>query len=595
MLEKTPIIDTLPLLTPFPLTKLRPPKKLKRALQQSMNSKTKDPSKIPMKEAVSYWTKYIFARKWTYLLGIATVAGTNVVDVFIPKLVQLNIDNLQATHAFSIKLFWALLLTFVFQFCCRVVWRRTLALQTFRAAGDLKKQVWDKARFFPLSLFHKRLTRGELINLATGDVTYAQNTFGFHFVASTDFIFLFTLSVSCMFYINARLTLISLVLFPIIPFLVFFLCEKESRLYDESQNSLTKLNDTVDSIVGASKLMKLQPHAPLWNQRLDDASRAYQSKRATLVKTEAQFFPATALPPAFSVAFFLFYGLSEFKAGHLTLGQLVAFHSYLFMIADPLSELGWLVSDWQKSFTSLQRLLTVFREPKDPIFSSVEDKVPGKPPVQIEGLKFSFDGKLSLLHIPTLELNRGQRLGIRGEVGSGKSTLGKIIAGLETHYAGSVKVFGTEVRDLKNTEIRRLISLVDQNPFLFGTSVRENLTLDNALSDEELWYWLEVVDLVEDFKKLPNGLESHLGEWGVNLSGGQRQRLTLARALCRKPELIIFDDALSAIDIVTEEKIIHRLEKSLKDLSVILISHRDSSLNLCHRQVDLSLTEVEVH
>ena len=540
-----------------------------------------------MRDAVSYWTKYISARKLTYLAGILAVAGTNVVDVFIPKLIQWNVDTLKSLKTFDRNLIWLLVGTYIFQFFCRFAWRRTLARQSFRGATDMKINVWDSARYFPLSIFHKRLTRGELINLGTSDVTYAQNLFGFHFVASTDFLFLFCLSITFMLFMSVRLTFISLALFPIIPILVYFLCEKESKLYSASQDSMTKLNDAVDATVGASKLMKLQPHAPLWNQRLNDASRLYQNKREVLVKTESQFFPATALPPAFSVVFFLFFGLAEFKAGHLTLGQLVAFHTYLFMIADPLSELGWLVSDWQKSFTSLQRLLTVFQEPRDAIFSATESAREAQVPLVIQNLHFSFDGKSPLFSIPELSLKKAERLGVKGDVGSGKSTFGKIVAGLESHYTGTVEVFGTEVRKLRPQDLRNKISLVDQSPFLFGTSVRDNLSLDRTMSDEEIWSWLEVVDLVEDFKTLPGGLQSHLGEWGINLSGGQRQRLTLARALCRRPDLLILDDALSAVDIVTEEKIITRLEKSLADLSVILISHRESSLALCHRQIDL--------
>lgn len=550
--------------------------------------------KVTMKETLSYWFKSLLSKPWPYIIGILAVGGTNVVDVFIPKLIQWNIDTLANTQSFSNKLIWALMATYALQFVCRVLWRRSLALQSFKSAKRLKSKIWDTARFFPLSIFHKKLTRGELINLATGDVTSAQNTFGFHFVASSDFIFLFCLSIALMFSISVKLTLISLAVFPLIPLLVYYLCQKEARLYEEAQNTLTRLNDTVDSIVGASKLMKLQPDAPLWNQRLSSASQAYQQKRKILLSTEAQFLPATALPPAISLVFFLFYGLNSYQSGEITLGELVAFHTYLFMIADPLSELGWLISDWQKAFTSLQRLLSVFREKKDPMFSAVEAAQKPEEPLYIKNLQFSYDALHPLLQIPSLVLKRGERLGIKGDVASGKSTLAKIIAGIEANYTGSVLVFGTDVKTLKNEDLRKRISLVDQSPFLFGTTIRENLSLDRDLSDEEIWHWLEVVDLNQDFKKLPTGIESHLGEWGINLSGGQRQRLTLARALCRKPELLILDDALSAIDVVTEEKIVSRLEDSLKDLSVLLISHRESSLNLCHRQIEMNPQELEL-
>jgi ATP-binding cassette subfamily B multidrug efflux pump len=547
---------------------------------------------LPLKETLRFWAQEIKKSRGTFLIGILAVAGTNLVDVSIPKIIGMNIDALEKERSFYPKLIFALLLIYVLQFICRFTWRRTLAYQSFKSSTQFKSTLWDRARFFPLSIFHKKFTRGELINLATGDIANAQNAFGFHFVTTTDFLFLFTLATICMFLINVKLTLISLVLFPIIPFLVYFICEKESKLYDEAQNSLSKLNDTVDSIVGAAKLMKLRPHAPLWNNQLTKAARNYQDQRSALLKTEAQYFPASALPPAFSVIFFLVFGIKAYKDGILTTGQLVAFHSYLFMIADPLSELGWIVSDWQKSFTSTQRLLAVFAEPKDPIFRAEILSQKTFLPLEISNLKFSYNSQKPLFQIRELHLRPRERLGVCGKVGSGKSTLAKIISGLESHYSGSVKVLGTEIKDFQNSDLRRKVLLVDQNPFLFGSSIRENLSLHQEFSDEEIWHWLEVVDLVDDFRKIPEGLKAHLGEWGINLSGGQRQRLTLARALCRKPELLILDDALSAIDILTEAKIIKNLEKNLKDLSVLLISHRPSSLKLCHRQTYLENYEL---
>ena len=507
-------------------------------------------------------------------------------EVFIPKLLGWNIDALEKDHRFYFRFIIMLIATFGLQFFCRVLWRRTLAMQSFRAARDLKINLWDRTRLFPLDVFHKKFTRGDLINLSTSDVTSAQNTLGFHFVTSTDFFFLFTLSLASMLAINVRLTLISLALFPVIPFFVYFICEKESKLYDLSQRALSRLNDTIDAIVGAAKLMKLRPQSPLWNKNLSGSAQNYQKRRKELLITETNFYPATALPPAFAVAFFLFFGLRSYQQGQLTLGQVVAFHSYLFMIADPLSELGWLISDWQKSFSSLRRLLALFGQKDDPIFTATEAPKALAIPLKIEGLAFSYSDK-PLITLNSLQLKFRERLGIRGDVASGKSTLGRIISGLELRYQGEVTLFGTEVKTLENSQLRKLVSLVDQNPFLFGATIRENISLDRAFTDQEIWHWLEVVDLADDFRKTPGGLDAHLGEWGINLSGGQRQRLTLARALARQPDLLILDDALSAVDVVTEARIVAKLSKVLVDLTTIVISHRPSSLALCDRVVEL--------
>src|SRR5690606_7871662 len=173
-----------------------------------------------------------------------------------------------------------------------------------------------------------------------------------------------------------------------------------------------------------------------------------------------------------------------------------------------------------------------------------------------------------------------------GPIGTGKSTLLSIMSGLERRLdTGKVEFLGKNFDEYSHHDLRRMISVVPQKPFLFAETIASNVRMDLNLTDEEVWHVLWVAGLDEDVKGFPKQLETPLGEWGINLSGGQKQRLTLARALARKPRVLFMDDCLSAVDTVTEEKILSRLNRELKGLTAVWVAHRESTLKYCDRIV----------
>jgi ATP-binding cassette subfamily B protein len=185
----------------------------------------------------------------------------------------------------------------------------------------------------------------------------------------------------------------------------------------------------------------------------------------------------------------------------------------------------------------------------------------------------------------SLEIRSGERIGITGPVGSGKSTFVRILAGEERDFQGEVRLYGEDIRGYTHEELSRELSCVEQRPFLFAESIRRNVLLDRTASDDAVSALLDAAGLSDDISRLPDGLDTPLGEWGINLSGGQKQRLTIARALAAKPRILLLDDCLSAVDVVTEERILKNLDRLLPTTTIVWVAHRPSTLKYCRRVV----------
>jgi ATP-binding cassette subfamily B multidrug efflux pump len=208
--------------------------------------------------------------------------------------------------------------------------------------------------------------------------------------------------------------------------------------------------------------------------------------------------------------------------------------------------------------------------------------------LEVHNLSYTFDESTPLFAHLNFKLKKGERLGITGPIGAGKSTLLSILTGLEREVSsGSVTLFGKPFSAYSHDHLRHYIGHVGQKPFLFADSIRVNVAMNSDLSDEEIWKFIDLAGLKEDVESFPNKLDTQLGEWGINLSGGQKQRLTLARALARKPKLLFLDDCLSAVDTITEERILKNLDQHLKDVTLVWVAHRKSTLKYCNQTFEL--------
>ncbi len=558
-----------------------------------------------------------------YSFGILAVILTDITEVAIPLVIKRTIDFFSGTDIVSqgqgeagssltpeavkwtayTQIFWILMGLFAIQFTGRVLWRLYLAQQTHFVAARLKSRIWSHARWLPRRKLETELSAGELMNIGAGDVGIARNIFGFTLVTSIDTLFLLIFCLVAMFNLNVELTLWSLALLPILPPLLKKVAKREASQHREAQECLSKLSDIAAQTVSTIRLQRVTDSQGLWQNRLKEAAEEYRQKRLKVLKTSFAFIPLTGIPPLIAYGILLGLGIQKVIAGQLSLGAFVALQSYIFMIQGPMFEMGVQISEWQRSLASLRRILKVLREsPEKSLLSPGQENLPERKTLhsqdnvfKVENLHFAFPDQKNKLILKGLSfsLKPGERLGIRGPVGVGKTTLLQILSGFERDFLGDVQLFGKDIRKFAHKDIREILNLVPQKPFLFATTVRENLKLDQNAPDDEIWTSLELAGLREDVEGFPKGLDTPLGEWGINLSGGQKQRLTLARALLRKPEILLLDDCLSAVDTVTEEKILHGLDSYFSQTTLVWVAHRASTLRFCDHQIVLEHTETQ--
>lgn len=484
----------------------------------------------------------------------------------------------------------------------RFAWRQTLARRTHVAAYHMKQNFWNSLRFQPLKTFQD-YTLGDLMNRATADWNSSRFIQGFTIVLTYDLVFFSVLAIAVMLLMNPLLTILSLATFFIVPPFMVKLANQEYDQHIFAQEKLSDLSDIISQTISTIRLQRAMAGEGPWQKTLQQEARDYADRRKEVIKTEWRIFPFGTLPTLVAYAILIFYGIFLIREGKLSIGEFVAFQSYLVMLQVPLYELNSCITEWQRGFGSLKRIVEIFNLKKpDNYKESTLHKSTSLIAISLNSASFEYlRGGRKILDQVSLDINAGEYVGISGAIGSGKTTLLRLIAGLLDPTGGAIKLFNQNLRDIERSWVTKQVSFVAQESFLFAGSLRYNLSLSDQYCDEELWTVLETVDLAKDIRKMSAGFDSQsgsynlldmwIGEWGVTLSGGQRQRLSMARALLRPRPIILFDDCFSAVDTITEENILKNLSSFLKTypqkVTIIWTAHRMSTLSLCHRTYQL--------
>jgi ATP-binding cassette subfamily B protein len=465
--------------------------------------------------------------------------------------------------------------------------RRGMLVTARRVEMRLRRDLLSHVIRLPLSFFGRTPT-GDVMSRLTNDVSAVWLLLGPGALTLAGTAISYVLALLFMAQISVMLTLVSLAVAPVIVFTSREYGKAFHRNHRKAQESLAAMNAALQENITGIRLVKAYGLEEQEEGRFRAACRDYYRQNVSVSKTSAAFHGAIGLLAGVGVAFVLLMGGWLVIRGSLTLGGFVAFNAYLAMLSFPTMALGWVINLVQRGGSAMGRInefLGIPTEPWEPV-PSPPRKVPDAPFLEVRDLSFAYEGqdRGEALKEITFSLRKGEIVGLVGQTGSGKSTLFSLLLLLYPVPPGTIFLEGKDVSLLPLDEIRGAVSLVSQDPFLFSDTILANICFGKDVPDEQdARRAASMARFLAEVEELPDGLRTVIGERGISLSGGQKQRATIARALCAGGELLLLDDALSAVDSETEQEIFREILSVRGGRTVLFSTHRMASLSRCDR------------
>ncbi|MBJ6726158.1 ABC transporter ATP-binding protein [Geomesophilobacter sediminis] len=528
--------------------------------------------------------------KGTYLFGALLLIATNWCALAIPWLLKLAVEELQHPHAsrFTPGQYGLMIAgAAVAQGVIRVFSRTTLLNAGRQIEYLLRDDLYGKLLTLDRAYYSTWRT-GDILSRLANDLTNVRMLLGFGILSLINTVVVYASAVFLMTRISPFLTLYAIVPFPLMVYIVKKISGSMFRRSKAVQESLAKLSTRVEENASAASVVKAYCREDGEVESFRQVSRAYLEACMGMAKLRGMMLPIMAATGALGTLIILFIGGSQVIAGELTLGGFVAFNGYLAMLVWPTIMFGWILNLMQRGAASMARLgeildaRPVVLEPENPVRP---ERIEGE--LDFRELTFSYE-QTPMLRGVTLKIAKGERIGIVGVVGSGKSTLVRLVPRLFPVERGMLMIDGIDVNDLPLDMLHNAVGFVPQESFLFSRTVRENIAFGKeGASLEEVETAARVAGLSSDIARFPDGFDTLVGERGVALSGGQKQRVAIARALIKNPSILILDDPLSAVDADTEEEILRGLASYYEKRTVLIVSHRLSPLRGCDRIIVL--------
>ncbi len=550
---------------------------------------------------------YLRRYRWGYLRGVLASVSTNTVAVLFPAVLGMAIDAIRnGTTRRHILLLALLLIAInlvkgVFMYAQRWV----LIGISRDIEFDLRNDLFQKLEAQDTG-FYGRYRTGDLMARMTNDLNAVRMLLGPGLMYSANTIFLSLFALAFMLRISPWLTLVALAPAPFVSIFVQYVGGKIHQRFERIQASFSDISAHAQENYSGVRLIRAFAREETQMAQFERLNREYIGRSLRLVQLMGMLWPTLEFVLGVSMVISLLAGGHLVLAHRITVGQFVAFNTYMILLIWPIIAVGWVMNIFQRGTASVKRIDELLQsEPsiRDSAASGSEQgaEMEIKGEIEFRNLNFGYgDGAgansvdratdeapstgLPVLHDVSLHIPAGSSLAIVGPTGSGKSTLVNLIPRLYDAPEGALLIDGRPVREFPIEVLRRSIGMVPQETFLFSETIRENLAFGAPRADaEELLRAAEAAHIRKEFEEFPQGFETMVGERGVTLSGGQKQRSAIARALLRRPAILILDDALASVDTYTEERILGGLRAYTAATTTILISHRVSTVRNADR------------
>ena len=539
-------------------------------------------------KALKYLNKYFVKYKWRLLIGLFITVLSKLLALKVPQIVgdSLNIvENYESGKITDLKVVeQELLLNVLLLIGVSVLagfftflMRQTIIVTSRLIEFDLKNEIYQQYQRLSLNFYKKNRT-GDLMNRISEDVSKVRMYVGPAIMYSMNMIVLLVVGFTQMIRIDVKLTMYTLLPFPLLSIAIFSLSKiihKRSSVVQEYLSKLTTFNQEFFSGISVVKSYGIEKSII---KDFDKISETSKEKNIHLQQANALFFPLMVFLIGISNIIVIYIGGQQYINNEIQIGTIIEFMLYVNILTWPVAVVGWVTSMIQQAEASQLRINEFLQhQPEIQNHSITPITLQGK--VDFKNVTFTYDDtNITALKKVTFSAEAGETVAILGKTGAGKSTIIELIARLYDAKEGSILMDGNSIETVNLNDLRNQIGFVPQDPFLFSESISSNIKFGKEdATEEEIRQAAKDAVVHENIIDFPKGYETVLGERGVTLSGGQKQRVSIARAIIKNPKILIFDDCLSAVDTETEERILSNLKKFSKNKTTFIISHRVSS------------------
>lgn len=529
-------------------------------------------------------TAFILKYTWRYIIGMIFIVFSSLLTLVVPKILGIITDGLNTRNISDdelLRYIYLMIAVSLLIFSTKFVWRYLIIGNCRNVEVYLRDKLFKHLQTLSVDFFNTHKT-GDLIAYAINDIQAIRMVFGGGIVQSVDAIIISSFSMFFMSsMINPRLTAIIFIPIPIAMVLVYIIRKYIRERFKKVQEAFATISDKVQENISGIRVIKA------FSQETDEVNKFKIVSQARVVAQMNLTRVSGLLGPSINICFglvmliFIVYGSQLVINSDITIGDFVAFNSYIIIIMAPVINIAKIIEVWQKGTASYKRLDEIFIV--KPGFENVacdDDSTCIKGDIEIRNLNFTYPrtNKRVLKNI-NVKINQGKTLGILGRSGSGKTTLANLLLRLYNVEDGRILIDSVDINKISSDILRDSIGYVPQDSFLFSTTIKGNIEFFKPIySDDDIENAAKLSGVYENIVAFPNGFNTIVGERGTTLSGGQKQRISIARAIVKNASILILDDCLSAVDTETENKILKNFKELLEDRTGIIISHRVSTL-----------------